>query len=118
MPRDSLISSFTPKMSSGVRKFQQYQLDMLASQLRFAELSMDMVSPVSQALNNTCHNTAKVYIDYLREFADTHDKAVVRDHSTVFYACCKQVIQVGIFDLEQLLNPDGVGEDAACELFQ
>lgn len=103
---------------SNVHKFQQYQLDFLVSQLRFAELSMDMVSPLSQALNNTCHNTAKLYINFLRQFADQHEKSVARDHSVVFYACCKQVIQVGIFDLEQLLNPDGVGDDRACEMFQ
>ena len=46
------------------------------------------------------------------------DKAMIRNLAPIFYGSVKQLIQLQIIDLEEFLNPDGVGEDIGCELFQ
>ena len=37
--------------------------------------------------------------------------------SVPFYACCVQIIDDGLMDMEQFLNPDGFGDDLPCEMF-
>jgi hypothetical protein len=43
---------------------------------------------------------------------------MIRDHAPIFYGAVNKLIAYGVINLEEFLNPDGVGEDYGCELFQ
>ena len=79
---------------------------------------MNLMSPIGWALHHKCYNTVKLYVDYFREFSKFAGKEVIGDHSVIFYSCVKQLIQLGTLELAEFLDPDGVGEDVGCELFQ
>ena len=79
---------------------------------------MNMMSPISWTLFHKCNNTAKIYTDFFKKYAKTQSKQTIADHSVIFYASIKQLLQLGTIDLSEFLDPDGVGEDVGCEIFQ
>ena len=96
-----------------------HQLNFFMTNMRFCEMDMNLMSPITLALHNKCHNVAKLYTVFFKDFsAKSDNKAMIRDHAPIFYGAIKQLIEIGIVDLEEFLNPDGVGEDVGCELFQ
>ena len=78
---------------------------------------MNLMSPITWAYDMQNVNTIKQYIKFWRLFCQNSDKEIIRDHAPIFYGCVTQIIKLGVIDLEEMLNPDGVGEDRGCELF-
>ena len=82
-------------------------------------MDMELMSPITRAVDGRCYNTVKLFVKFLKDFAlGSNDKALIRDHAPIFYGAVKQLIHLQIIDLEEFLNPGGVGEDVGCELFQ
>ena len=106
-------------MDKQTQFFHQHQMDGFVRNIRFCEMDMNAISPITRAVDEKCYNTVKRYVKFLKEFAaKSGDKAALRNLAPIFYGCVKQLIQLQIIDLEEFLNPDGVGEDIGCELFQ
>lgn len=81
-------------------------------------MDMNLMSPITWAFYNKAYNTGKVYVQFLKEFSKIcGDKNVIRDHAPIFYGAVNKLISYGVINLEEFLNPDGVGEDFGCELF-
>jgi hypothetical protein len=118
----SLIHDFLPVMSESARWFQSHQLTLYARQNRFCEMDMNMMSPITWALYRHCHNSAKHYVKFFKKYSGISDEEAhvetIRDHAPIFYGAVKHLLEIGIIDLEEFLNPDGVGADVGCELFQ
>lgn len=85
-------------------------------------MDMNMMSPITWALYRHCHNTAKHYVKFFKSYSGLSDDEAhvetIREHAPIFYGAVKHLLEIGIIDLEEFLNPDGVGADVGCELFQ
>ena len=48
------------------------------------------MSPITWAMHFKCHNVAKQYAVFFKEFAaKTDNKDMIRDHSVIFYGAIK-----------------------------
>ena len=113
---EAYVHKYTPTFMS--KDLQKGQQDAFLSQMRLFELDMNLMSPISWAFHMQNINSMKLYIKFLKIFSQNTEKEVLRDHAPIFYGFIKQIISLGVIDLEDFLNPDGVGEDRGCELFQ
>jgi len=116
---NSLVHDFIPKMSKATEMFQRHQLKGFLCTNRLYEMDMNLMSPITRAVDEKCYNTVKLLVKFLKDFVTaSNDKELIRDHAPIFYGAVKQLIHLQLIDLEEFLNPDGVGEDVGCELFQ
>jgi hypothetical protein len=114
----TLVLPFLPSISGSQYQWQKHQYDFFCVKPRFCELDMNLMSPIGWTLFHKCYNTAKIYTDFFKKFAKIQSKEVMAQHSVIFYSSIKQLLQLGSVDLSEFLDPDGVGEDIGCELFQ
>jgi hypothetical protein len=86
--------------------------------MKICEIDMNLMSPITWSIAFSCHKSAKLYTKCLKDFAmSSNDKELVRDHAPIFYGAVKHLIKVQVINLEEFLNPDGVGDDVGCEYF-
>ena len=114
----ALVMPFLPNISGSMYSWQKHQYDFFTTRARFCELDMNLMSPIGWALYHKCHNTVKLYVDYFRNLSRISSREEIGDHSVIFYSCIKQLLELGSIELAEFLDPDGVGEDIGCELFQ
>ena len=62
------------------------------SEMRFCELDLNLMSPITWGVYQKCHNTVKHYMDFFGNLSENMPKAFLRDHSVIFYGAIKQLI--------------------------
>lgn len=85
----SLIAPFLPHIAGNKFIWQKHQYDFFTTKPRFAEVDMNLMSPLGWALYHKCFNTVKMYLDYFRDYSKFAGKEVIGDHSVIFYSCAK-----------------------------
>ena len=77
-------------MNKDVQMFQGHQLEAFLTTNRFCEMDMELMSPITRAVDGRCYNTVKLFVKFLKDFAlGSNDKALIRDHAPIFYGAVK-----------------------------
>mmetsp|Transcript_42419 Transcript_42419/g.65076 ORF Transcript_42419/g.65076 Transcript_42419/m.65076 type:complete len:174 (+) Transcript_42419:4052-4573(+) len=82
----AMIAGMVPTVDSSVAAFQQYQLEFFMINMRFCEMDLNLMNPITWAMHSNCHNIAKMYANFFKQFAaGTDNKDMIRDHAPIFY---------------------------------
>ena len=85
---------------------------------KFLELDMNMMSPVSWALSFGYLEAVKKLIESFKIFASISEKEFVQQHAPIFYSFVKQVLDLGLINLDEFLNPTQTNSHEGLQLFE
>jgi hypothetical protein len=116
---DQLENEFRIKQIIWNESFKTVAGNASGQEQRFCELDMNMLSSVGWSLHLNFTNRVKYYVKLLKFMASQFlRKDQSAGYQVIFYSSVYQLIRLGIIDLEEFLNPDGVGADIGCEMYQ
>jgi hypothetical protein len=79
---------------------------------------MNMMSPVSWALSFGYLEAVKKLIESFKIFASISEKEFVQQHAPIFYSFVKQVLDLGLINLDEFLNPTQTNSHEGLQLFE
>lgn len=79
---------------------------------------MNLMSPLSWSTYFSCFNATKQLMKFLKFYCQSISAERAADHVAIFQGAIKQLLEHGVIDLDEFLNPGGVRDDRGCQMFQ